>query len=468
MILFIVLNAFFIYKEKFLFSFLPLSLLIVASAFLVADKLLLAIVFMVPLSIPLSELFPDLPIDMFLPTEPLLALLLFIFIAKLLHKNHLDRAILKHPVSISIYFYLIWTLITTLTSTMPLVSLKFFVSKLWFIATFYFLAIQVFRNQTNARKYLLFYASGLVLVVFYALFRHIQFGIFDEKIAHWSAYPFYKDHTSYGAVLAMFVPPFVGMAFYKKYKVSMRLLYFFLAFLFSIALLFSYSRAAWLGLFAGLGIWLIVKLKIRFSFIATSLVFLSIFILFFGNSIMRSLKANTEESSTKISEHIQSITNISSDASNLERINRWNCAFRMFKQKPIFGWGPGTYMFQYAPFQISSEKTIISTRKGDMGNAHSEYFGPLCEQGFLGTLFFLIVVISTAITGFRIIKKTKHSEFKILGTSVLVGLFTYYFHALVNNFLDTDKASAPFWGFTALIVAIDLYYTKKRNTSALI
>lgn len=465
MLLFIVLNAFFIYVEKYLLSFLPLSLLIVASAFLVADKLLLAIVFMVPLSVPLSELFPDLPIDMFLPTEPLLAFLLFVFIAKLLHKNYLDKAILKHPVSICIYFYLIWTLITTLTSTMPLVSLKFFVSKLWFIATFYFLAIQVFRNQVNTKKYLIFYALGLVLVVFYALFRHAKYGIFDEKIAHWSAYPFYKDHTSYGAVLAMFIPPFIAMAFYKKHKVSMRVLYFFLVVLFSIGLLFSYSRAAWVGLVVGLGIWLIVKLKIRFSFIATSLVFLSILVLFFGNSIIRGLKANSEESSTKLSEHIQSITNITSDASNLERINRWNCAFRMFQKKPIFGWGPGTYMFQYAPFQIASEKTIISTRKGDMGNAHSEYFGPLSEQGIFGTLFFLLIVVMTAITGFRAIKETKYSEFKILGTSVLAGLFTYYFHGLVNNFLDTDKISAPFWGFTALLVAIDLYYTKKETHS---
>lgn len=465
MFLLIAINTFFIYREFYLFSFLPLGLFLVASAFLMADKLLLALVFMVPLSVPLSEIFPNLTMDMFLPTEPLLALLLFIFIAKLLYKNYFDKAIFLHPVSIGIYFYLIWTFITTLTSTMPLVSLKFFVAKLWFIVTFYFLAVQLFSKQENVKKYLIFYALGLVLVVFYALFRHVKYGIFDEKIAHWSAYPFYKDHTSYGAILAMFIPPFAGMTFYKKYKTSMRMLSFFITILFSVALLFSYSRAAWLGLLVGLGIWIIVKLKIRFSVIASIIIFLSVFILFFGNSIMRTLESNTEESSTKLSKHIQSITNITSDASNLERINRWNSAFRMFQKKPIFGWGPGTYMFQYAPFQISSEKTVISTRKGDMGNAHSEYFGPLCEQGFFGTLSFLLVIIMTAVTGFKVIKKTNHSECKVLGITVLAGLFTYYFHGLVNNFLDTDKASAPFWGFTAILVAIDLYHTKKEKSS---
>jgi len=36
-------------------------------------------------------------------------------------------------------------------------------------------------------------------------------------------------------------------------------------------------------------------------------------------------------------------------------------------------------------------------------------------------------------------------------------LITYYAHGLMNNFLDTDKASVPFWGFTAMIVALDFY-----------
>jgi hypothetical protein len=35
----------------------------------------------------------------------------------------------------------------------------------------------------------------------------------------------------------------------------------------------------------------------------------------------------------------------------------------------------------------------------------------------------------------------------------------------LNNFLDTDKLSAPFWGFTAMIVAIDLYSRQEITAS---
>jgi len=100
------------------------------------------------------------------------------------------------------------------------------------------------------------------------------------------------------------------------------------------------------------------------------------------NKIVYNLEKNESESSGKFSEHIESMANITSDASNTERINRWKCALRMFREKPIFGWGPGTYVFQYAPFQFSYDRTIISTNFGDLGNAHSEYLGPLSESGF--------------------------------------------------------------------------------------
>ncbi len=460
-ILFVVLNAYFIYNEFFLFSIFPLVLLLIAAAFLSLDKLILALVFMVPLSVPLSELVKDLPIDMFLPTEPLLAGILLIFVIKLIFQGGFDKKIATHPVSFAIYFYLFWMLIATITSTMPLVSLKFFISKLWFLATFYFLATQLFRQKKNARRYIFYYVLALVIVVGYAMFRHLKFGIFDEKIAHWSANPFYKDHTSYGALLAFYIPPMVGLSLYKEYSTRKRYFFTLLTIILFVGLIFSYSRAAWVSLLGAFGVWMLIKLKIKFWMIFAGSLFVGIFLILFGHSIMRSLESNKQDSSTDLAEHVQSISNVSTDASNLERLNRWNCAIRMFMEKPIFGWGPGTYMFHYAPFQISHEKTIISTNQGDMGNAHSEYLGPLSEQGVLGTLSFLAIIIATIITGIRAVRNAADKEMVMLGMAAIVGLFTYYLHGILNNFLDTDKASAPFWGFTALLVAIDVYYSKK-------
>lgn len=129
----------------------------------------------------------------------------------------------------------------------------------------------------------------------------------------------------------------------------------------------------------------------------------------------------------------------------------------------MLGWGPGTYQFVYAPFQRSKEKTIISTNVGDMGNAHSEYLGPLSESGILGMLTFMAIVIAASITGLRVYKRGKTKEVRLIALLALLGLMSYFAHSFLNNFLDTDKASVPFWGFIGILVSLDLFHTN-RNT----
>jgi O-antigen ligase len=152
------------------------------------------------------------------------------------------------------------------------------------------------------------------------------------------------------------------------------------------------------------------------------------------------------------------VSNISTDESNLERINRWNSAIRMFREKPVFGHGPGTYSFRYAPYQLLRDKTGISTDFGDMGNAHSEYIGPLAESGFLGSLSFVIIGVVSLITGFRVYFRLTNKRLRGIVLGMILGLITYLIHGSLNNFLDTDKASSLFWGFIAAFVSLDIFY----------
>ncbi|MBK6524308.1 MAG: hypothetical protein IPG07_01430 [Crocinitomicaceae bacterium] len=41
-----------------------------------------------------------------------------------------------------------------------------------------------------------------------------------------------------------------------------------------------------------------------------------------------------------------------------------------------------------------------------------------------------------------------------------LALVTYFVHGILNNYLDTDKATVPVWGFTAIIVMLDLKFSK--------
>ena len=48
-----------------------------------------------------------------------------------------------------------------------------------------------------------------------------------------------------------------------------------------------------------------------------------------------------------------------------------------------------------------------------------------------------------------------------IGLWLGLGLVTYWVHGLLNNFLELDKAAVPYWGFTAILVAIHLFHSNK-------
>jgi len=419
------------------------------------EKILLLAVFATPLAINIGDY--DMGVSISVPSEPLLIGILFFFILKILLEGGVERKVIRHPVTLAILFNLGWMLITAITSDIPVVSFKYLLSRLWFIIPVYFGGLMLFRIKTNIRLFVWAYMLSLLVVIIYTTYVHMGYG-FSEKAGHWVMSPFYNDHTAYGVVLALFIPVMVGLSFDKAVSVNQRLLAAAAFLILTVALYLSFSRAAWVSVGFAIGVLILVKLHIKFKWIAITIAALLLIFFTFKFEILDKLEKNKQDASANFIEHIESISNISSDASNLERINRWQSALRMFYEKPLVGWGPGTYQFEYAPFQRTKEKTIISTNLGDLGNAHSEYIGPLAESGFPGLLSVLFILVSVIYTGLKVYKKAPDSQTRLISLSATLGLITYFVHGTMNNFLNTDKASVPFWGFVAIIVALDLYY----------
>lgn len=446
-------------KNNYLFFAVPAVLGILLLYIFSLDKVMMLISFTIPLSVTLKE-FEQLAVS--LPAEPLLAGVLILFIAKLLYEGNYDRNVSRHPVSIVIYCMFLWMVVTTITSEMPLVSIKFIVARLWFVIPSFFFCALLFKNPKNIDRFIWLYIASLCIVVVYTTIIHAQHG-FDNDSAHWVMSPFYNDHTAYGAALAIYLILAITYVFIPGIKSRKKVLILGAVALLSLAMVLSSCRAAWVSLVASLAVLICVLLKIKFRWVFTTLAILVGLFFAFQHQIIDALEHNSQDASGDIVENIQSITNISTDASNLERINRWQSAFRLFSERPVFGWGPGTYQFVYAPYQMSKEKTIISTNAGDGGNAHSEYIGPLAEQGFMGTILVLTLVITVVYTGLKAYNKAKNKKAKVLVLGATLAFFGYFVHGFLNNFLDTDKLAVPVWSCAALIVVIDLYYSNQES-----
>ncbi|MGC9471597.1 MAG: O-antigen ligase family protein [Bacteroidales bacterium] len=462
-LLFLAANLWLMTRDVYVLNLLPVVILLGVVAFLSIDRLLLIIVFFTPLSIPMKHLVGEIGVDLFLPTEPLLAGVMILFIWKVIREKNADLRILLHPLAVVIYIYLFWMVVTSLTSTMPLVSLKHTLARMWFITGYFFVAAHVFRDFRNMKHYLWAYILSLTLVIFYTLFNQYQYGLFNQQASHSTVHPFYNDHTAYGAALAFLIPVLAGFVSRRNEKITHRIFPLTFLIIFLVALVFSYTRAAWVSLVAAGVVFLLIRFRISFTSVVFFLLAGVAFLFMYRTEVMMELEANKETSSTDFATHVRSITNITSDASNAERINRWKTALRMFREKPVYGWGPGTYQFKYAGFQMKKERTYISTNFGDLGNAHSEYLGPLSESGLPGLLTVLALAGASVFTGLRVIRRARDKLVITLALSLLLGLVTYFTHGFLNNFLHTDKASALFWGFMAMLVALDVYHIRGVN-----
>lgn len=457
---FVALLGLFIWLEQFWIVVLPIVLAIVALALFKLDWLFMLITILTPLSIAFEELPGGFGLS--LPTEPLIFGLMLVFLIRVFYDGHFDHRVLKHPLTIAIFMNLAWVFITIFSSEEPIVSVKFFASRLWYIVGFFFIATQVFQNPNNIRKFLWFYIVPLTLVGIYTVAVHATHQ-FAEKPAHWVMQPFFKDHTSYGAILAMYYPIVWAYMWSKNLTLTTKIVISVIILALTLALIFSYTRAAWVSLVGALGIMTLLIMRVRWWIVALLIVSSAGAYVAFEDQLMMKLEKNRQDSSDDLAEHVNSISNVATDASNLERINRWSAALRMFEEKPFMGFGPGTYKFKYAPYQHSQQLTIISTNFGDLGNAHSEYFGPLAEMGVFGLLS-LLVIIGIAIYKFIVLYlKLVNRELKLMLMGVFLGWCTYLIHGVLNNYLDLDKANVPFWGFLAILVAIEVYHKDKSE-----
>jgi O-antigen ligase len=395
----------------------------------------------------------------------MLVLVTFLAMIKMVFLGQFNKAFIKHPISIAIYIYVLWMIFTSITSELPLVSFKQVATRVWFIVPYYFVLGHMFlRKQENMSTFLWLFLITLTVAALYTLYVHSGHG-FSKKTSTWVMFPLFKEHTSYGAVLAMMFPAALFLTF-RKSSWGFNAVAGIILLILTVATILSYTRAAWLSLVGAGAVYMIYALKMSKRTVWSLIVFVLILGAFNFNFIASKFERNTTDSSENLDEHVASVTNVSTDASNLERINRWNSALRMFQDRPVFGHGPGTYMFLYAPYQKPSEKTIISTNAGNRGNAHSEYLGPLAESGVLGLLIYLFLIFQTVLTAIKSYPKLLDSRFKGLLRVAFLGLITYYLHGFLNNFLDMDKASAPFWGFTAVLAVLSIRSTSSDRVSS--
>ncbi|MCS7084581.1 MAG: O-antigen ligase family protein [Bacteroidia bacterium] len=422
------------------FRFFPVfgaAALVLALTLTDVRRLWLLTVFLVPFSVNLEAYLEGAAIS--LPTD-LLALTLCGFV---LLKPGLRSGAWKTPVGFAVFIYMAWLGLCVFFSSRPVVSLKFCLSYAWHLVAFWFLSTYFFKqDRKNVAWALGLLTTAACVVAFYTLVRHSGSG-FSLGQSYGVMQPFYKEHTAYAASLAAVWGYTVVFAVRNRsfaYAAATTLL--------TVAIVFSYTRGAWLGMAAWLtlwfGLWLWIRRPRALVGLAAALVVGAL-----AASRLSTDKSEKDDRRKSLADRVVSTFNTGTDVSNRERFNRWVAALNMAAERPWFGFGPGTYAMEYAPYQEARFRTKISTNQGDVGSAHNEWLLALSESGVMGAILLTMLFFVPYAAAFRAVLQDRE---RTLHLAALGAMTTFYAHALVNNFLDQDKVNGPIflaWALTA-------------------
>jgi O-antigen ligase len=357
------------------------------------------------------------------------------------------KSLRSHP------FPLLWIAtfaLPVLWSDQILVSLKFTLLNALYVLAFYYGTL-LWKNRGGEFHRLVFtFALGMVPVTLLGVWRFVQFE-FNPVTLRGLYEPFFYSHTYFGATAALLAAYFLG-------RWRLRLRYVLLFMVFAVLTVLSGSRAALWSLLIALFFALLLQLPLLFRWlipllgvgVITALVIVGHFDPYFERNSFES-----HDPQASIAERSMSVTNLNSDVSNRERLNRWIAALRMFQERPHWGFGPGTYQFTYIPYQEHSLQNRLTVRnpdhppEGSGGTAHSELLLQLSENGWPSTLLFLVLLGRWFLLGIR--RFDRQSAW--MGP-LFLGLVTYFFHMQVNNFLNQPAFAFLFWSFGAMITEV--------------
>jgi O-antigen ligase len=380
-----------------------------------------------------------------LPSEPLMILITvgsLIFMAK--NRFTFNVSIVSHPVFIILILHLVWILATCIQSQNVFTSFKFFLAKLWYVIPFFFFPLAFFQKADDFIKVYRLLYKFLFISIFIVLTRHAFEG-FTFASSYDVVRPFFRNHVSYAAISVICLP-FVW-AFYKILPSGTfvkRSLWFVLI-IFLTGIYFSYTRAAILSVvFAVIAYYIFENRWVKQALIMTFFTagFLVVY-LAIDNKYL-DLTPNFERTITHTQfDNLIEATYKLEDISSMERVYRWMAGFEMLKDRPLMGFGPGTFYENYKSYSISSFATYVSDNP-DKSGIHNYFLMTLVEQGLIGFVIFVLLCVMLLLVcedTWHMFKGDKNHFFVI---AISLSFIIILSMNLINDLIETDKVG-PFF-----------------------
>jgi O-antigen ligase len=342
-----------------------------------------------------------------------------------------------------------WIVITACLSPDPLLSFKYVAAKAWYLVAFVGGTWWLLRSAADLRRAAWLLILPMTLACIYILWAHGQSGYsFDSVNA--AVQPFFRNHVNYAALLVCLFPLAVVL-FILQPRYRFIILLVLMAWI--PALVFSYSRGAWVA--AGVGVITVMAIRWR---ALTAAAFLSVagvvFLLVFFLRDNRYLDYRPDFERTiyhqAFREHLQATYRLT-DLSTAERFHRWIAGTRMVGEAPFFGHGPNRFYPVYRPYTVNAFRTYVSDNP-ERSTVHNYFLLLAVEQGFPGLLLFLLVLARMfwLVSRYYHDAYTKTARATWLAVGAVLGMILLL--NMLSDLVETDKIGGVFFICAGLIL----------------
>lgn len=438
---------------------LPFAALVAYQAVVDYEKLYLLMWACVPIS---TEIFLPNGLGTDLPVEPLIVGLTLLYLIRLISRPEtLAGGFIRHPIAVFLILHICWIGFATIVSDNFGYSIKFLLAKLWYVITFFFLSGHILKSETQARRVFWWVFVPFCLAVVKVVLHHavLDFGFREINTA---TSPFFRNHVSYAAILALFLPfTWFFRHLYRRFSIAWWLIWGGMALLF-FALLFAYTRAAYVALFLAIVAYWVVRFRLmRWGLAAGSVVALVAVVYLVNNNKYIDLAPTERTIAHEGFEDIVAATYKLEDVSTMERYYRWIAGVRMSQEDIWAGYGPGNFYNYYKMYTLNRFQTYVSDNPEQSG-IHNYYLMLLVEQGILGMLIFLALNFAVLIYAEKLYHQLRDPILKAILMAALLSTVVIYAFLLMNDMVETDKVGSFFFFNMALIIAVQRWHNNQN------